>query len=176
VALIVFLSHLLLCVLTDYFNPARTDASCPEHDQAEAVRAASRTVRMNIVSWACLKGLTQSRCLSGSLYLNTTATLAMFHILHSIDKPVSVVSDVAVAGITWWVTRCVSCCDTRGCAALDGLPKVGEDKYDKLLGVLKKRFEPHGEIREGCFWMPRGEDGLTKGYAFIEYSKREVSC
>ena len=59
-------------------------------------------------------------------------------------------------------------------AALDGLPKVGEDKYDKLMGVLKKRFEPYGEIREGCFWMPKGDDGVTKGYAFIEYSKREV--
>ena len=59
-------------------------------------------------------------------------------------------------------------------AALDGLPKVGEEKYDKLMGVLKKRFEPYGEIRDGCFWMPKGDDGVTKGYAFIEYSKREV--
>jgi translation initiation factor 3 subunit B len=69
-------------------------------------------------------------------------------------------------------------CQTRKAAlsaAIDGLPKVGEDKFDKLVGVLKKRFEPHGEIREGCFWMPKGDDGITMGYAFIEYSKREVS-
>lgn len=26
----------------------------------------------------------------------------------------------------------------------------------------------------GCFWMPQKEDGSTKGYAFVEYSRREV--
>jgi translation initiation factor 3 subunit B len=59
-------------------------------------------------------------------------------------------------------------------AALDGLPKVPQEKYDKLTGVLLNRFKPHGEIKEGCFWMPQNDDGTTRGYAFIEYSKREV--
>ena len=42
------------------------------------------------------------------------------------------------------------------------------------MSVPKKRFEPYGEIRDGCFWMPKGDDGVTKGAAFIEYSKGEI--
>lgn len=89
------------------------------------------------------------------------------------------------------------------CSALEGLPVVHEDKFEKLKALLLNRFRAHGEVKEGrlrpfcvvaatsctaafacvmpeartiagCFWMPKDGHGKTKGCAFIEYSGREV--
>jgi len=51
---------------------------------------------------------------------------------------------------------------------VDGIPQVGEDRLEKLRGVIRKIFSKFGHIAQDEF--PMGEDGMSKGYCFIEYS------
>ena len=51
---------------------------------------------------------------------------------------------------------------------VDNLPKVPEAKFEKLSTVLRKIFGQIGTVREGGLHMPT-ENGVTKGFAFIEY-------
>eukprot|EP00877_Chromochloris_zofingiensis_P000044 jgi/Chrzof1/1003/Cz01g36140.t1 len=54
---------------------------------------------------------------------------------------------------------------------VDDLPDVTDEKYEKLVSVLKKIFNQIGNIREGGVYMPKDEQsGKTKGFAFIEFS------
>lgn len=53
---------------------------------------------------------------------------------------------------------------------VDNLPIVAIEKFDKLEGVIRKIFGQIGVICEDGLWMPKDENGKTKGYAFIEYN------
>lgn len=57
---------------------------------------------------------------------------------------------------------------------VDNLPVVAAEKYEKLEGVIRKIFGQIGAITENGLWMPREENGKTKGYAFIEYNTPQV--
>mmetsp|Transcript_26880 Transcript_26880/g.43881 ORF Transcript_26880/g.43881 Transcript_26880/m.43881 type:complete len:667 (-) Transcript_26880:280-2280(-) len=61
-----------------------------------------------------------------------------------------------------------------GCLVIvDNLPVVGQDKYDKLVTVVKKVYSQIGSIRENGILMPKDESGKTRGFAFIEFSTPE---
>jgi len=56
-------------------------------------------------------------------------------------------------------------------AVVDNLPKVPEEKFDKLLAVVKKIYGQIGTVRD--VQMPRdpqSDERLTKGFAFVEFS------
>ena len=54
---------------------------------------------------------------------------------------------------------------------VDNLPVIGIEKYEKLLGVLKKIFSQIGEVHEDGLYMPVDEQTKkTKGFAFIEFA------
>jgi translation initiation factor 3 subunit B len=57
---------------------------------------------------------------------------------------------------------------------VDNLPIVAIEKFDKLEGVIRKIFGQIGVICEDGLWMPKDENGKTKGYAFIEYNTPQV--
>lgn len=59
---------------------------------------------------------------------------------------------------------------------VDNLPVVAAEKYEKLEGVIRKIFGQIGAITENGLWMPREENGKTKGYAFIEYNTPQVQA
>lgn len=47
----------------------------------------------------------------------------------------------------------ISCLLSLGaCTALEGLPVVNEEKFDKLKTLLLNRFRAHGEIKDGNFF------------------------
>lgn len=50
---------------------------------------------------------------------------------------------------------------------VDCIPVVGQDRQEKLKGVLNKIFGRHGHIQNT--WYPSDDDGKTKGYMFVEY-------
>lgn len=52
---------------------------------------------------------------------------------------------------------------------VDGLPVVPEAKHEKLAGVLNKIYSQIGHVREGGIFMPKGSDGMSQGFAFIEF-------
>mmetsp|Transcript_28808 Transcript_28808/g.84433 ORF Transcript_28808/g.84433 Transcript_28808/m.84433 type:complete len:691 (+) Transcript_28808:11-2083(+) len=56
---------------------------------------------------------------------------------------------------------------------VDGLPQVPPEKYEKLLKVLEKIFTQLGPIAEDGIMMPKDENGLSKGFAFVEYATKE---
>jgi hypothetical protein len=59
----------------------------------------------------------------------------------------------------------------------DGFPVVGQDKYDKLLGVLKTLFARFNGDFEGDIWMPTaGTPPQTKGYERLSCSYLDISC
>lgn len=52
---------------------------------------------------------------------------------------------------------------------VDNLPKIPDEKFDKLLAVIKKIYGQIGHVRD--VQMPKdAETGLTKGFAFVEFS------
>ncbi|KIZ03095.1 Eukaryotic translation initiation factor 3 subunit B [Monoraphidium neglectum] len=53
---------------------------------------------------------------------------------------------------------------------VDNLPSVPEEKYEKLVNVLKKIYGQIGNIRDGGVYMPKDANKVSKGYAFIEFS------
>lgn len=52
---------------------------------------------------------------------------------------------------------------------VDNLPKVPDAKYDKLCTVVKKIYGQIGVVRPNGLVMPKSEDGVTKGFAFVEF-------
>lgn len=56
---------------------------------------------------------------------------------------------------------------------LDGLPKVGEDAKSKLVKFILKKLKPAGETSEDAFHMPMGDNGLSDGFAFVEFRTPE---
>lgn len=54
---------------------------------------------------------------------------------------------------------------------IDHLPTVDAAKEDKLLAVLKKKYfgPANAELVEGGVFMPKGEDGQSKGYGFFQF-------
>ena len=60
---------------------------------------------------------------------------------------------------------------------VDNLPEVPPEKYEKLVGVIRKIFARTGTIRENGLWMPVDEETKqSKGYAFIEYNTPQARC
>ncbi|CAN6622878.1 eukaryotic translation initiation factor 3 subunit B [Trichomonascus vanleenenianus] len=57
---------------------------------------------------------------------------------------------------------------------IDGIPVVDDKKFEALSKVIKKKLTKDiGKIKDDGFFMPKGEDGLTKGYVFVEYETPE---
>lgn len=54
---------------------------------------------------------------------------------------------------------------------IDHLPIVDASKEEKLLAVIKKKFfgPAAANLVEGGVFMPKGEDGMSKGYGFFEF-------
>ncbi|KAK6918127.1 hypothetical protein RJ641_016549 [Dillenia turbinata] len=52
---------------------------------------------------------------------------------------------------------------------VDNLPVVPSEKFDKLVGVIRKIYSQIGTIKEDELWMPVDASGKTLGYCFIEY-------
>lgn len=61
--------------------------------------------------------------------------------------------------------------DYRNILIIDNLPVCEAHKDEKLLGALQKKFFGPAEaaLVEGGVFMPRGEDGMSKGYGFFEF-------
>ncbi|KAK7582397.1 hypothetical protein V9T40_013842 [Parthenolecanium corni] len=51
---------------------------------------------------------------------------------------------------------------------VDGIPKVGTDRLEKLKNVINKIFAKYGTIVSDYY--PKDDTGSTKGYIFIEYN------
>nr|CAD7457743.1 unnamed protein product [Timema tahoe] len=51
---------------------------------------------------------------------------------------------------------------------VDGVPQVGPERLEKLSSVISKIFRKVGPIVNEYY--PKNENGLTKGYIFLEYS------
>lgn len=65
-------------------------------------------------------------------------------------------------------------CETDGVenvVVVDNIPKVATARQEKLKTVLEKLFLAYGEIVNVFF--PVDEEGITKGYAFLEYKNSE---
>jgi len=57
---------------------------------------------------------------------------------------------------------------------VDNTPVVGQEKYDKLVTVLKKIFSALGALREEGFWLPIDpKTQQTVGYCFVEFVRPE---
>lgn len=57
---------------------------------------------------------------------------------------------------------------------VDNLPKVPQEKYEKLTAILTKIFAGPGRIREGGLFHPQDDaTKMSKGYAFVEYESVE---
>ncbi|EME80162.1 uncharacterized protein MYCFIDRAFT_86792 [Pseudocercospora fijiensis CIRAD86] len=52
---------------------------------------------------------------------------------------------------------------------IDGLPKVPEASKEKLIKFLLRKLTTVGKTKDENVVMPTGEDGLTEGFAFVEY-------
>ena len=62
--------------------------------------------------------------------------------------------------------------DFKTAIVVDNLPVVGDDRYEKLLGVLRKMFSQFGAISN--IDMPK-KNGKTVGFAFIDYDDEEIA-
>lgn len=59
-------------------------------------------------------------------------------------------------------------------AAINGLPKVPEEKYEKLTTMLMRLTSKLGEVREDGLTHPKDEaTGVSKGWCFVEYETPE---
>ncbi|KAG9785678.1 translation initiation factor eIF-3b, partial [Aureobasidium melanogenum] len=58
---------------------------------------------------------------------------------------------------------------------IDGLPIVSEEQKPKLIKFLLKRLNSVGRIKDGeeSIFMPMNEQGMSEGFAFVEYSTPE---
>lgn len=61
---------------------------------------------------------------------------------------------------------------------VDNIPKIGPDKFNRLVTVLTTKFEEVGRMRVDANGKPRvtvaqGGDGSTVGFAFVEYISPE---
>ncbi|BFZ57869.1 Translation initiation factor 3 subunit b [Savitreella phatthalungensis] len=52
---------------------------------------------------------------------------------------------------------------------VDGIPVIPESKKAALIRVLTKTLDRFGKLKEDGIFMPFGEDGQNKGFAFVEY-------
>ena len=61
---------------------------------------------------------------------------------------------------------------TARMVAVKNVPVVGEEKFDKLCAVMKKVMGRAGAFAEHeyAFFMPKNDDGKTKGVVFVEYA------
>lgn len=58
---------------------------------------------------------------------------------------------------------------------VDHIPVAPEDRYEKLLGVIRKLFSQVGTIAEDGLYVPRDDAKQTKGFAFIEFTTKEAA-
>ncbi|KAF2166445.1 hypothetical protein M409DRAFT_66515 [Zasmidium cellare ATCC 36951] len=52
---------------------------------------------------------------------------------------------------------------------IDGLPKVPAANKDKLVKFLLRSLTKVGKTKEENVYMPMGDDGVSEGFAFVEY-------
>ena len=61
-------------------------------------------------------------------------------------------------------------------AVVDGVPKVSEEKYQKLTNILTKIVSGPGRLRDNGVWHPVDEaTGLSRGVVFVEYESPEAA-
>lgn len=56
---------------------------------------------------------------------------------------------------------------------IDGLPRVPEDSKQKLVKFLLRKLNTVGKTREEAIFMPMNDNGMSEGYAFVEYATPE---
>ncbi|KAI9697578.1 MAG: Translation initiation factor 3 subunit b [Candelina mexicana] len=56
---------------------------------------------------------------------------------------------------------------------IDGLPVVPEDSKQKLVKFLLRKLNTVGKTREEAIFMPMNDNGMSEGYAFVEYATPE---
>ncbi|KAI9796128.1 MAG: Translation initiation factor 3 subunit b [Piccolia ochrophora] len=56
---------------------------------------------------------------------------------------------------------------------IDGLPVVAEDAKPRLVKFVLKKLNTVGKTREDAIFMPLNDEGMTEGYAFVEYQTPE---
>ncbi|KAI9754225.1 MAG: Translation initiation factor 3 subunit b [Chaenotheca gracillima] len=56
---------------------------------------------------------------------------------------------------------------------IDGLPVVTEDKKPQLVKFLLRKLNSVGKTREDAIFMPLNDEGVSEGYAFVEYETPE---
>ncbi|KAI9850561.1 MAG: Translation initiation factor 3 subunit b [Thelocarpon superellum] len=56
---------------------------------------------------------------------------------------------------------------------IDGLPLVPEENKSRLVKFLLRKLNTVGKTKEEAIFMPMGSDGLSEGYAFVEYETPE---
>lgn len=61
---------------------------------------------------------------------------------------------------------------------IDNIPKIGPEKYQKLLSKLTQTFSKGGRVRQSqngtpCIDLVRADDGNTVGFAFVEFVSPE---
>jgi translation initiation factor 3 subunit B len=58
---------------------------------------------------------------------------------------------------------------------INNIPKVSQEKYEKLTSILRKLASGTGNVREGGLHHPQDASNTTKGYAFVEYDTPEMA-
>lgn len=53
---------------------------------------------------------------------------------------------------------------------IDGLPKVPQESKQKLIKFLLKKLNSVGKTKEEAIFMPLGDNGISEGFAFVEYA------
>ncbi|PNH05051.1 Eukaryotic translation initiation factor 3 subunit B [Tetrabaena socialis] len=60
------------------------------------------------------------------------------------------------------------------CIVIQNLPKAPEEKYDKLMGVVRTIASKLGDVRDNGIYMPLDDaTKMTKGFAFVELARKE---
>ncbi|PNW85513.1 hypothetical protein CHLRE_03g190100v5 [Chlamydomonas reinhardtii] len=60
------------------------------------------------------------------------------------------------------------------CIVIQNLPKAPEEKYEKLMGVVRTIASKLGDVRENGIFMPLDDaTKTTKGFAFVEMARKE---
>lgn len=59
---------------------------------------------------------------------------------------------------------------------LDGIPRVPQDSRQKLIKYILRKLNTVGSAQENAFFMPQNEEGMSEGYAFVEYQTAEQAA
>lgn len=59
---------------------------------------------------------------------------------------------------------------------LDGIPRIAEDAKPKLIKYLLRKLNSVGKTSEDAIFMPMTSEGISEGYAFVEYQTTQQAA